>query len=158
MFGRTQIEIGSVVDAEAIVQDHAETFAKWHDARDVVPLIKGLRSRWGDLRKSELEWLWQQLSHLSEEDREIVDSFSKRLLNKLMHEPTTRLKDGVVNGLGSEFMSAVRYLHALEDVELDLDHEGNVSGSMGDFEALWKDLSEIGPDLAKKSEEHESGE
>jgi glutamyl-tRNA reductase len=144
----------SVVDAEAIVQNHAETFAKWHDARDVVPLIKGLRSRWGDLRKSELEWLWQRLSHLSEEDREIVDSFSKRLLNKLMHEPTTRLKDGVVNGLGSEFISAVRYLHALEDV--DLDHERNVS--MGDLGALLKDSPEMGPDLARKLEEHESSE
>ena len=148
----------SVVDAETIVQDHAEIFAKWHDTRNVVPLIKSLRSRWGDLRKSELDWLWQQLSHLSEEDREIVDSFSKRLLNKLMHEPTTRLKDGIVNGLGSEFISAVRYLHALDDVDLDLDHEGNMSDSIGEFEEPWNNLSKMGPDLAEESEEHESNE
>ena len=110
------------------------------------------------MRKSELDWLWQQLSHLSEEDREIVDSFSKRLLNKLMHEPTTRLKDGIVNGLGSEFISAVRYLHALDDVDLDLDHEGNMSDSIGEFEEPWNNLSKMGPDLAEESEEHESNE
>ncbi len=107
----------SVPDAEAIVQEHAEAFAQWHDARDVVPLIKGIRSRWGRLRESELDWLWQRLSHLSAEDREVVESFSKRLLNKLLHEPTTRLKEGVANGRGAEFIDAVRFLHAIEDVE-----------------------------------------
>lgn len=127
----------SVPDAEAIVDEHAQAFAQWHDARDVVPLIRSLRSRWGHLRETELEWLWHRLSHLPQEDREIVESFSKRLLNKLLHEPTTRLKEGVANGRGAEFVGAVRYLHALEDSEPP-------AGS--------------GPELAELSEQNDSDE
>ena len=100
--------------AEVIVGDHAEAFAEWHDARDLVPLIRSLRDHWGDLRESELSWLWQRLSHLSEEDRDMVEAFSKRLLNKLLHRPTTRLKEGVADGRGAEYTAALRFLHGID--------------------------------------------
>lgn len=106
----------SISDAEAIVQDQADSFAQWHDARDVVPVITGLRDRWGSMREDELEWLWQRLGHLPAEDRELVESFSRRLLNKLLHEPTIRLKESVANGGGADFVDAVRFLHAVGDV------------------------------------------
>ncbi len=117
--------------AEAIVQDHAQAFAQWHEARDLVPLITSLRDRWGDVRESELDWLWNRLSHLSEEDRDIVESFSKRLLNKLLHQPTTRLKEGVADGRGAQFIAALRYLHGLEDWEAELrGEEGDSAGAL----------------------------
>jgi glutamyl-tRNA reductase len=106
----------SISEAEVIVEDQANAFAQWHDARDVVPVVTGLRDRWGHMREDELEWLWQRLGHLSAEDREQVESFSKRLLNKLLHQPTIRLKEGVANGRGADFVDAVRFLHGLEDV------------------------------------------
>jgi len=145
----------SVSDAEIIVQEHAEAFARWHDTRDVVPLITGLRSRWGDLRESELNWLWHRLSHMPEEDREVVESFSKRLLNKLLHEPTTRLKEGVANGRGAEFIDAVRFLHAIEDVEPAEDRApAEELAPTAPAEAL----ADSGPELANQSEENDNGE
>ena len=48
-----------------------------------------------------------------------MEAFSKQLLNKLLHDPTKRLKQGVGNGRGVEFIDAVRYLHDLEAVEAD---------------------------------------
>lgn len=139
----------SVSDAEVIVQEQAEAFARWHDARDVVPLIKGLRGRWSHLRKSELDWLWQRLSHLPDEDREIVESFSARLLNKLLHEPTTRLKESVANGRGAEFIDAVRFLHGISDVQEDAE-------PAGDSEA--EAIADSGPELADLSERNDTGE
>jgi glutamyl-tRNA reductase len=109
----------SVPEAEVIVEEYARDFLHWYGTRGVVPVIRSLRSRWDDVRQRELERLWQKLSHVSEEDRDNVEAFSKQLLNKLLHDPTQRLKQGAGNGRGVEFIDAVRYLHDLEAVETD---------------------------------------
>ncbi len=109
----------SVPEAEAIVDEFTRDFLSWYGARGVVPVIRSLRTRWDDVRQSELERLWQKLSHLPADDRDVVEAFSKQLLNKLLHDPTERLKKGVGNGRGVEFIDAVRYLHDLELVEAD---------------------------------------
>ena len=113
----------SVPEAEAIVEEYARDFLHWYGARGVVPVIRGLRVRWDDVRRGELERLWQKLSHLSADDRDLVEAFSKRFLNKLLHDPTERLKEGADNGRGVEFIDAVRYLHDLEAVEPDTSEE-----------------------------------
>ena len=124
----------SVPEAEVIVEEFARDFFRWYGARDVVPLIRSLRGRWDDVRQAELERLWQKLSHLSVDDRYTVEAFSKQLLNKLLHDPTKRLKQGAGNGRGVEFIDAVRYLHDLETLEEDPpegrspDHEEEVEG------------------------------
>ena len=82
-------------------------------------MIRSLRAHWDDVRQGELERLWQRLSHLPADDRDVVEAFSKQLLNKLLHDPTKRLKEGAGNGRGVEFVDAVRYLHDLETVEAD---------------------------------------
>jgi len=71
------------------------------------------------VRRGELERIWPRLSHLSEDDRDVVEAFSKQFLNKLLHDPMERLKEGVGNGRGVEFVEAVRYLHDLEVVEAE---------------------------------------
>jgi glutamyl-tRNA reductase len=109
----------SVPEAEAIVDEYAQDFLRWYGARGVVPVIRSLRARWDDVRQSELDRLWQKLSHLPADDRDVVEAFSKQLLNKLLHDPTRRLKQGVGNGRSVEFIDAVRYLHDLELVEAD---------------------------------------
>lgn len=108
----------SVPEAEAIVEEYARDFLHWYGTRGVVPVIRGLRARWDDVRQRELERLWQKLSHVSADDRDVVEAFSKQLLNKLLHDPTKRLKQGASNGRGVEFLDAVRYLHDLHGVEI----------------------------------------
>ncbi len=130
--------------AEVIVGDHAEAFAQWHDARDLVPLIRSLRDRWSDVREGELSWLWQRLSHLSEEDRGMVEAFSKRLLNKLLHQPTTRLKEGVADGRGAEYIAALRFLHGIDHTSSPV----GVDGHPGP----------LGPELADESRRRSTDE
>ena len=109
----------SVPEAEAIVEEYARDFLHWYGARSVVPVIRSLRGRWDDVRRGELDRLWKKLSHLSADDRDLVEAFSKQFLNKLLHDPTRRLKQGAGNGRAVEFIDAVRYLHDLETVEAD---------------------------------------
>ena len=121
----------SVPDAEAIVEEFAEDFLRWYGARGVVPVIRTLRGRWDDVRQSELERLWPKLAHLSRDDRNLVESFSKQLLNKLLHDPMKRLKQGAGNGKGVEFIEAVRYLHDLETVGSDSSEGSESVDDMG---------------------------
>ncbi len=106
--------------AERIIENEVEAFRRWYAGRQVVPLIRSLRGRWDGMRDEELQWLWQRLGHLSPDDREMVERFSERLLGKLLHEPTVRLREGAVNGRVADFVEAVRYLHDLDPAGLDL--------------------------------------
>lgn len=109
--------------AERIIDQEVEAFRDWYAARQVVPLIRSLRGRWDGVRDQELQWLWQRLGHLSADDREMVERFSERLLGKLLHDPTVRLREGAVNGRVAEFIDAVRYLHDLDLAGLELADE-----------------------------------
>ena len=53
---------------------------------------------------------------LGQSEREVVEGFSKRLINKLLHEPTSQLKKSVGNGKGEVFLEAVKYLHKIEGI------------------------------------------
>lgn len=132
----------SVPEAEAIVEEHARDFLRWHGSRSVVPVIRGLRGRWNDVRQGELERLWQKLAHLPTDDRDLVEAFSKQLVNKLLHDPMERLKEGASNGRGVEFIDAVRYLHDLEGVDPDASEESE--GPIGSGESV--ESGERGPD------------
>ncbi len=107
----------SVPEAEAIVDEYAHDFLHWHGARNVVPVVRSLRGRFDDVRDAELGRLFQKLSHLSPDDRGLVETFSKQLINKLLHDPMKKLKQGAGNGRAAEFIDAVRYLHDLEPGE-----------------------------------------
>ena len=105
--------------AERLIDDEVEAFRRWYAGRQVVPLIRSLRDRWDGVRDQELQWLMQRLAHLPADDREMVERFSERLLGKLLHDPTVRLREVAANGQAADFLEAVRYLHDLDPLGLD---------------------------------------
>lgn len=100
--------------AEVIVSRHAQEFVAWYSSLEVVPVIRALRERADDLREAELERLLTRLP-LADADRDAVAEFSQRFLNKLLHLPTVRLREGAANGRGAELVDALRYLYGLEE-------------------------------------------
>jgi len=103
--------------ARRIVGEQEAEFFRWYLARGAGPVIRSLRDRAEMVRESETARLLRRLEHLSPEDRARVEEFSRRLLNKLLHDPTTRLRDGVVRGDGAELVGTVRYLYGLDAEE-----------------------------------------
>ena len=79
-----------------------------------MPLIRELRGRAQTLRRSEVERALGRLSHLSEADRGVVEALSRQLLQKLLHEPTVRLRRAAGNGNAASLSEAARYLFALD--------------------------------------------
>ena len=104
-----------IPQVRAIIREEADAFLNWFRARDVVPTIVGLRQHMDLIRESELEWAMHKLEHLSEQERGVVMAFSRRLVNKLLHQPTVRLKQQSNGRQAYHYTEAVRDLFGIED-------------------------------------------
>jgi glutamyl-tRNA reductase len=104
----------AVVAADRIVLEHAHEFLAWFAALEVVPVIRALRAQADVVREAELARLLSRPG-LSDADREAIAHFAQRLLNKLLHGPTVRLREGAANGRAAELVDLVRFLYGLDD-------------------------------------------
>ncbi|RMF00184.1 MAG: glutamyl-tRNA reductase, partial [Chloroflexi bacterium] len=109
-----QARRAEIPQVEQIVAEEAAQFLNWYASLDVVSTITDLRGQIEDVRLRELELLFNRLSHLDERERELVKTMSHRLVNKILHSPTLRLKDEAANGNAATYVSVVRELFALE--------------------------------------------
>lgn len=103
--------------AERIVVSAVDEFWAWYAAREVVPLIRALRDRAETTRQAEVERLLRRLKHLAPEDQEAVDALTRQLLNKVLHAPTSRLREAAANGRALQVLEAARYLFRLDAPE-----------------------------------------
>jgi glutamyl-tRNA reductase len=97
---------------EAIMEEEMAQFLKWLSSLDVVSTITDLRQQFEELRQRELERLFNRLD-LDEHERELIATMSHRLVNKILHEPTLRLKQETANGNGAIYISTMRQLFLL---------------------------------------------
>jgi len=97
--------------AEAIVAAEADRFREWQASREVVPAIASLRAHAEEIRAAELE----RARGLSERERRAVESVTARVLDKLLHLPTVRLKEAAAGADGAVYADAVRHLFGLGD-------------------------------------------
>jgi glutamyl-tRNA reductase len=104
--------------AKQIVAEEVANFLKWLASLDVVSTITDLRQTMEEVRQRELERLFNRLN-LDEHEQELVAAMSHRLINKILHAPTLRLKKEAALGNGVAYTSAVRYLFSLDEEEND---------------------------------------
>jgi glutamyl-tRNA reductase len=104
---------------EAIVEEEASQFFDWFVSLGVVPTITDMRRLVEELRQHELDHLFNRLN-LAEQERQLVEKMSHRLINKILHEPTTRLKKEAAAGNGVAYTAALRHLFALDEIKKEL--------------------------------------
>jgi glutamyl-tRNA reductase len=105
---------GAAARAEAIVAEEAERFRAWQASRGVVPAIAALRARAEEIRLRELGRAARRLADLSPEERRAVEAVTVQIVNKLLHDPTVRLKEAAAGADGASYADAVRHLFGLE--------------------------------------------
>lgn len=115
--GNLERRRGEVPRAERIISDAVADFWDWYRARDVAPVIRKMRGRAESLRRTEVEKALRRLDHLEPDDREAVELLTRQLLNKVLHDPTVRLRKAASNGRGGSVVDAARYLFALDEDE-----------------------------------------
>lgn len=94
--------------AEHIVDEELGRFLQWLDARDVVPLLRALRETFHEIGDEVIE---AEVRRFGEEHREPLSRATQRLLNKLLHTPTVRLKS-----LDPSMNTDLLKLRAIEDL------------------------------------------
>lgn len=111
----------------AIIAQEAMQFEHWLASLSVVGTISDLRKHVDMLREQELARTLRQLSStLSEREAAAIQELTHRLVNKLLHTPTLRLKDAAAGGQGHVYAEATRYLFALENTH-EKNHDRNAS-------------------------------
>ncbi len=98
--------------AEAICADAAEEFRAWQAERTVAPAIGRLRARTEALRAAEVERLARGLDPA---ERERLERLSRQLVGKLLHRPTTRLRESASGPDGVQYAETALDLFGLAD-------------------------------------------
>lgn len=105
-------EVGKV---RVIITEEIDRLRMERLAREVAPLVTSLRERAEDLRRRELERHGAKLADLDPAAREVVEQVTRGLMNKLLHEPTVRLKDAAGSARGELYADALAALFALDE-------------------------------------------
>jgi glutamyl-tRNA reductase len=105
-------EIGKVRE---IITAELDKFRLERSAREVAPLISSMRARADELRASELERFRSRLARLDPDERDAVDALTRGLVNKLLHDPTVRVKDAAGTAQGEIYADALAALFGLDD-------------------------------------------
>jgi glutamyl-tRNA reductase len=108
---------GEVRAAEAIVAAELEDWTAWARGLNVNPTVVALRARTRSVLVSELERsLGGRLKHLTEGDRAALAQMIESATNKLLHSPTTRLKQAASSSDAGDLVDAVHHLFDLPPV------------------------------------------
>ncbi|MFO7524542.1 MAG: glutamyl-tRNA reductase [Ignavibacteriaceae bacterium] len=74
---------------EKIIEEELNSFFDWYNSLEAAPTIKTLRDHFEAIRAEEVD---KNVNKFSEDDREKLDIVTKRIINKILHQPTVELK------------------------------------------------------------------
>ena len=130
-----------VAAAEKIVAAELEEWRTWARGLSVAPTVVALRARTRAVLVTELErTLGSRLRHLPEGDRAALTQMIESATNKLMHTPTTRLKQASADEDGPDMVRVLSHLFDLPEHHDEAPKET----------ASTKDLSSAGDESAEK--------
>ena len=103
-------EVSSVIE---IINEELERFSNLFSARSVAPIVTQLHSRAEEIRNAELQKLFRKFPELTSEELKGIETLTSVIANKLIHEPTVRLKDAAGTPKGERLSEALQDLFDL---------------------------------------------
>ncbi len=105
--------------AERIISEELLHFSDWYKSLEVVPTIVELRSKTEAIVRGELERAHSWMRNLDETDRENVEILINGIVNKILHDPVTGLKEESRNGWANPYVVVLKRLFRLDGEEED---------------------------------------
>ena len=105
----------AVPQVEAIIDQEQHIFLDWLHSREVAPVISDLYRHALAVVEAEIERTLNKLDDLTPQEKKIVSQLGYRIANKLLHEPTVRLKAAATEGSGLSYAHLIRELFALQE-------------------------------------------
>jgi glutamyl-tRNA reductase len=102
-----------ILKAGSLIEKEVEDFEAHARVYNVNDTLKNLRSMAEEIRANELSKALLRMHNASERDKQIMDLLTRRIINKLLHEPTARLKEHASNGDGESYEAIIRELFAM---------------------------------------------
>lgn len=99
--------------AEALALDETRNVYAHVRAYDANNLLKDLMKVAEDIREKELSRALRKLGDVPSREKTILDLLTRRIVNKLLYEPTLRLKEHATNGDGENYETIIRELFDL---------------------------------------------
>jgi len=100
--------------ADAIVASEVEAFLSWLRGRDVAPTVAALRARADEVVESELSRLAQRRPDLTPDQRADVAHAIHRVVQRLLHSPTVRVRQLAAEPGGDQYATLLRELFDLD--------------------------------------------
>lgn len=100
---------------EQIIEEELDQLQLRLRAMTVEPVIAGLRQKAESIRQQELDRALGAMGALSPGAEEQLRHFSRTLVNKLLHDPTRRLRQGATGDNSEQYTALVRSLFALQE-------------------------------------------
>ncbi len=113
--------------AEQIVNQEIGQFFKWLSSLEVTPTIVALRARFEEARQAELAKTLSNWKDLAPEQQKRLEALTAAIVNKLLHTPTTVLKQTGQGNRNDLYVDALRSL-------FDLNTGGPVPEDLGELE------------------------
>ena len=105
--------------AEGIVEEEIQHFATWLGSLEVLPTVAALRARADEIASGLVRENASKWESASPRDLERVDALSRAIVNRLLHEPTVRMKELRDDRVHAR-MALIRDLFGLADDEGEL--------------------------------------
>jgi glutamyl-tRNA reductase len=101
--------------AEAVIEEEVAKYLEWYNALEVVPTIVSLRQKLESIVKGELARSGSWLQNLTEEEQKYIEILAGSIINKILHDPITGLKEESQDQSALPYIAAVRRLFGLDN-------------------------------------------
>lgn len=109
--------VGEVPLVEQIIEEEYGEFNSYYATLKVVPVIAEMRKQADSIREQELEKTLKHLNSLGENEQAKIAAMTRSIVQKILHVPTTRLKEAAVGPEGEKYAKAAKALFGLETSE-----------------------------------------
>jgi len=100
-------------EAHRLAVEETQNFYAYVRGYDANDLLRDLRKVAEDIRETELSRALRKLGDVPTREKTILDLLTRRIVNKLLYEPTLRLKEHATNGDGDNYENIIRELFDL---------------------------------------------
>ena len=102
---------GEIPKVTRIIREELAEFFRWQNSLEIGPTIQEFRQQVESIRAEEVR---RNLNRFRAEDRELLELVTRRIVNKILHHPTTVLKqEAESGGHGEEMVRRVGVLREL---------------------------------------------
>ncbi|MCW2277038.1 glutamyl-tRNA reductase [Heliophilum fasciatum] len=104
----------AAAQAEKIIEFEISQFMRWLNSLFVVPTIVALKQKGEQIREKELARALSKVKHLSEKEKKLIGSLASSIVNQLLHDPITRLREHAASPDGHLYSEVLQNLFSLD--------------------------------------------